>query len=761
MKLLIEDYPYKAEAVEHVLQGIEALRSKDGLVRVSYVGYYYNNRIKDCVFFLPKVVINEANPPKVLAKYAPEDIINVNQCNMDKADKEFIYGLSAWVYRAVKEYQRLNDDTEIVYENTFSRIDGSKTKVQNTLIDIILSLLDFNRREKDFFMFHVKNMHSGYNRINWSKTINKENAFLQDGRPLYMNLVNRHKEVNYDEELIVIFYSILNYVQQKYGFHTQVNFNYELITGNEFQRYLQHYGKLRLRQIKYKYFSDKEVMMWKLCYAFFELSEIINSTRQENDYLLVKNFNIVFEAIIDELLSDKELKTGDLANQPDGKIVDHIFPYEGVVGNEEQIYYIGDSKYYKIGNVPGKNSVYKQYTYARNVIQHNIGLFLDHPGRAGKDYLIYRDDATEGYNITPNFFISGLLNKEHSYKDAELEYMRPEKPMMHFKNRLFDRDTLLLQHYNVNFLFVLALYGNGNNGAKETFREEARKMFREHFIAYLEDYYQFFSLQHKSSDKREISQSIALHFREIIGKTFRPYDDQDILYLSFDREPEHVAENIKLLETLSQDFFIRHYKLGTDPRDQINGFISTTTGVVGGEGSGAPAPVLRFEDLSEEVFLLGGYRSADKNQRRWIMEYGLYNIRDIGQRKTSIDTRIGAMSHIDPDVVSARYLILYNIDENDHKDYSIHEIVSHRQMSEQEMAELNYPSPYGNYIVYSIRKTPVKFQELDIAKLIESQRTAAMKIRRPNNSSIEDWEIKWKGTPCFMTGKEASDYAGK
>lgn len=761
MKLLIEDYPYKADAVEQILQGIEALRSKDGLVRVSYVGYYYNNRIKDCVFFLPKVVINEANPPKVLGKYAPEDIINVSQSNMDKGDKEFIYGLSAWVYRAVKEYQRLNDETEIVYENTFSRIDGSKTKVQNTLIDIILSLIDFNRREKDFFMFHVKNLHSGYNRINWSKTISKENAFLQGNRPIYMNLVNRHKEINYDEELIVIFYSILNYVQQKYGFRTQVNFNYELITGNEFQRYLQHYGKLRLRQIKYRYFSDKEVMMWKLCYAFFELSEIINSTRQESDYLLVKNFNIVFEAMIDELLSDKELKTGDLANQPDGKIVDHIFPYEGVVGNEEQIYYIGDSKYYKIDNIPGKNSVYKQYTYARNVIQHNIGLFLDHPGRAGKDYLIYRDDATEGYNITPNFFISGLLNKEHSYKDAELEYKRPEKPMMHFKNRLFDRDTLLLQHYNINFLFVLSLYGNGNNGAKETFRDEARKMFREHFIKYLEDYYQFFSLQHKSTDKREISQSIAIHFREIIGKTFRPYDDQDILYLSFDREPEHVAENIKLLETLSQDFYIRNYKLGTDPRDQINNFITISNGLAHAEDQGLAVSKLRFEDLAEEVFLVGGYRSADKDQRSWIMDYGLYNIRDIGQRKKKINTRAGAMSHIDPRVVSARYLILYNIDEDEHKDYSIHEIVSHRQMNEQEMSELNYTNPNGKYIVYSIKKTPVKFQDLNIAGLLESLRFEEMENRRRENTAYDGWEIKWKGTPCFVTGKEVSEHAGK
>lgn len=761
MKLLIEDYPYRAESVEHILQGIEALHSKDGLIRVSYVGYYYNNRIKDCVFFLPKVVIDGENPARVLGKYLPEDIINVSQSNMEKADKEFVYGLSAWIYRAIKEYQRLNGETEIVYENTFSRIDGSKTKVQNTLVDIILSLIDFNRREKDFFMFHVRDLHSGFNRINWNKTISREHAFIQKGRPFYLNPVNRHKEINFDEELIVIFYSILNYVQQKYGFRTDINFNYELITGNEFQRYLQHYGKLRLRQIKFRYFSDKEVMMWKLCYAFFELSEIITSSRQENDYLLVKNFNIVFEAMIDELLSDKELKTGDLANQPDGKIVDHIFPYEGVMNNGEQIYYIGDSKYYKIDNVPGKNSVYKQYTYARNVIQHNIGLFLDHPGQAGKDYLIYRDDATEGYNITPNFFISGRLSKELTYKEADLDYKRDEEPMMHFKNRLFDRDTLLLQHYDINFLFVLALYGSGNSGAKETFRDDAREMFRKHFIDYLEKRYQFFSLQQIDNSKGDINNCISLHFREIIGKTFRPYDDQNILYLSFDNKEEYLAENLKLLESLSKDFYIRDYKLGTDPRDSINKFACIAMRGDAGKDERMNLPPLHFEELAEEVFLIGGYRSKDKDQRSWIMTYGLYNIRDVGQRKKKLNARAGAMSHIDPKVVSARYLILYNIDEEEHKDYTIHEIISHRQMNEQEMSDLNYDSPDGKYIVYSIKKTPIKFQAFDFPGLLESLRLTGVESRSRANTQSCGLEIRWKGTPCFVTGKEISEYAGK
>ena len=64
-----------------------------------------------------------------------------------------------------------------------------------------------------------------------------------------------------------------------------------------------------------------------------------------------------------------------------------------------------------------------------------------------------RDDLTEGYNIIPNFFISARLNEELDYKE---ELQITDKQHTHFNNRqfdnrLFDRDTLLVCHYDVNF----------------------------------------------------------------------------------------------------------------------------------------------------------------------------------------------------------------------------------------------------------------------------------------------------------------------
>ena len=62
-----------------------------------------------------------------------------------------------------------------------------------------------------------------------------------------------------------------------------------------------------------------------------------------------------------------------------------------------------------------------------------------------------RDELTEGYNPTPNFFIRGIIDeKDLSYSDHKLtRYQEDEKKCSnkHFENRLFDRDTLLVLTY--------------------------------------------------------------------------------------------------------------------------------------------------------------------------------------------------------------------------------------------------------------------------------------------------------------------------
>ena len=63
MRILIEEYRYKADDVRETIHGIDALEDIEGYVSVNYVGYYFNSHpdIYDCVFILPKVLLEVKN----------------------------------------------------------------------------------------------------------------------------------------------------------------------------------------------------------------------------------------------------------------------------------------------------------------------------------------------------------------------------------------------------------------------------------------------------------------------------------------------------------------------------------------------------------------------------------------------------------------------------------------------------------------------------------------------------------------------------
>ena len=50
---------------------------------------------------------------------------------------------------------------------------------------------------------------------------------LQDDMPVYMQFRNKSKTINYDEELIVLFFSVLDYLHNKYHFRILRNVNYD------------------------------------------------------------------------------------------------------------------------------------------------------------------------------------------------------------------------------------------------------------------------------------------------------------------------------------------------------------------------------------------------------------------------------------------------------------------------------------------------------------------------------------------------------
>lgn len=788
MRILIEEYQYDYEDVSGVLKGLGVLQDVEGKVSLSYVGYYYNDDpgVNDCVFILPKVLLEDTGEgERVFGHIDPKELIDADRCKaLSTEEHTFIYNLSVWIYRAITvfrdhEFDRMAEgrrQSSIVLYKQAPMMGHMRRRRANTFLDVLLSLIDWNKRNESFVMFIVKNLHSGYNKINWTRTISRSQAVIQTsafGSHLqdvsYLKPVNKKRQINFDEELLVIYYSILQHIHDEYGFPISIDVNFTLIRGNKFLRYIGGYGKRRLKQIKYKYFSDKALELWELCYAFFDRPDNVMLNTDQREYLLVKSFHVVFEAIIDELIAGDQHLPKDLKDQPDGKRVDHIYQYRELTNNatDDNIYYIGDSKYYKRGNSLGAESIYKQFTYARNVIQWNIDLFNDGKAEDRTGHVKLRDDVTEGYNIIPNFFISASQNTLSQVGGIRL--IDSEKPegqrrrqyyiSRQFDNRLFDRDTFLLAHYDVNFLFVVALYGRNHSSSKAQWRSEVRKVFRKEIQRMLKENFDFYAITAKSDVAPDAY--IRENFRQLLGKVYHPFDnregsDQQYFSLAL-RKPEKeceyyekvvkdpmlaaqavrriTEENEAVRFNLEQAFYIATCPLGVDPRTLPSDQLPVVEPTPHHDIPKTLLTMHYLENYLSATFLVGIVNGVE--HLNWIFS------RWGGKRDDAYNVRLGrdvaggvVKSH--DSVKHAKFVLLYKAGDN--KVYKAFRVKNTGVLTGDRLKAQGYLNPrHDKYFCYFFDEE-VTLGEFDINAIINFQ-----KAQSPDYVN---------GAPIYLTGKE-------
>lgn len=156
MRIIIEEHKYAAADVKDVLKGIDALENVEGYVSVNYVGYFYNTDkdVRDCVFILPKVLLEDVDGKElVFGKYAPEEIINLDAHNpLTQSEKDFIYEFAVWIYRAIVVFHNdKRNKTSIVYHRKIAEVGNGGKRLSNTFLDILLSLVQFNKNNQNFF----------------------------------------------------------------------------------------------------------------------------------------------------------------------------------------------------------------------------------------------------------------------------------------------------------------------------------------------------------------------------------------------------------------------------------------------------------------------------------------------------------------------------------------------------------------------------------------------------------------------------------
>ncbi|MFK7000371.1 hypothetical protein V3470_04940 [Flavobacterium oreochromis] len=538
MKILIEGENYSIDCLASVFDDPKFYNQNGNIGKIISVGYYHSFEKKELVYMLPKVFMKD-NQETVFG-ISKDELFDFENSDSFKHNEEYkwIRQLLVYFYNSLTEYKRRIKNTSIIESSLAFELNTNLGDLEYSYLDLLLSFVNFYKKNKNTILYkHIEYKSNQVKKTKWDKTIRKTLPILTvNNSPVYIELNNKKKVVNTEEELLTYFFSILNQFNKEHQLYIKIDPSYNLITGEKFEK-LQKKGLSKLKKIKYRYFSDTLKRMYFLCELYFSKTDTSSSKKKKEEFISVKNYNLVFEDMVDKLFSDKldekkavdSVSLDELKYNDDGKIIDHIFDYKSLIDTSD-IFYIGDSKYYKSGTEAGKLSKYKQFTYAKNVIQFNIDLLNNN--QLYTENIRYRDEITEGYNISPNFFIYGKIENYLDFENDHLE-SKNETPVksFHFENRLFDRDTLFVHQYEINFLYILKSYSTFNQLKINDFRTETKLKFRNKFIDFFNSpSLSNFELYFKSLNKDEAKNLVDNNFRELNGKCY--YSKNETLILS-------------------------------------------------------------------------------------------------------------------------------------------------------------------------------------------------------------------------------------
>ena len=540
MKILIEGANYPITTLQNIFDDAKFYNQKnsEGTGTVTSVGYYHSFEKNELIYMLPKVFMVD-DDTSVFGK-TKDELLELNSINNIKHKSQFnwIRQSSLYFYKSLREYQKRKSDSKIVNETERLELNTNLGEQEYSYLDLVLSFFSFYNKNKNFILYKRIEFNSMHvKRPKWEKTIRKSLPILDSSNsPIYLKIKNKKKNIDTEEQLLIYFFSILENFNQDHNWGLRIDKSFKIIRGDSFTA-LQDNGLSRLKKIKYRYFNDTLKRMYSLCEIYFSQTDKSSLKTKKEDFLSVNNYNLVFEDMIEKLLSEELLdrkvngvSLDDLKKNDDGKIIDHIYKDDSLF-DTSSIYYIGDSKYYKPTTKAGKLSKYKQFTYAKNVIQFNIDM-LNENVEKDKLKIRYRDNLTEGYDITPNFFIYGFINNKENF-DEHLIEKREKLPVKsyHYKERLFDRDTLFIHQYKINFLFVLKSYSNFNKIKNIKFREEVKRDFRKNFIDFFNDskICEFEFYKYTSTSLEECESFVLKNFKDLNGRCYQNMKSELIL----------------------------------------------------------------------------------------------------------------------------------------------------------------------------------------------------------------------------------------
>lgn len=140
-------------------------------------------------------------------------------------------------------------------------------------------------------------------------------------------------------------------------------------------------------------------------------------------------------------------------------------------------------------------------------------------------------------------------------------------------------------------------------------------------------------------------------------------------------------------------------------------------------------------NCKDDIFLIGCFRNDQKQQLDWIRSHseddrcGNYNVR-LGKGRN------GWINKDNPRIANPQYAILYEFENEDVVYY--YKVDGSRVCSQDEMSEMEYPDPKGDYLVYKLIYE-CEIEDIDIKKVLASYRERTNWI---------------DGKPIYLSGKE-------
>ncbi|WP_331351227.1 hypothetical protein [Cellvibrio sp. UBA7671] len=555
MKVYFEGEKYSKACIDNRVIDYFNELNVTGEYITEYVGYY-SDHIHAPVFFLPKIGTQLVNNDKDIYEYLAKTGLHVGKTHIKGIQIPFLSKIAYLLYLSLIKFIKRKPETQLSMEGRIFDIKLKRSSMGTTELETVIALESFYKQHEDMlaFSFREANEKKCAN-VDWGKTIRCTSPYISNQTVIYAYPINQEEDADYSNKILIVYFSLLSYLSKQYGKKFTIDHRLELISHKNFNSFSNRCRKL-LKKTKGQNFDDRFIRLSKLLTAYFDIQSFERKKSFSEDKLLIKGYNFIFEDMIDLLLSDQAV-ISDLKNQRDGKIVDHIYQYNSLFDGDD-IYYIGDSKYYKDSTSFSKHSKYKQFTYAKNVIQFNVDPFGE------QEQLTYRDELTEGYNLSPNFFINGYLldstltNPQPGFM-VDHQGLKNPTFLCQFKNRIFDRDSLYLCYFKLNFLFILQSYVIENKITIIKFREQTYKVIREHFINLYNERYKFFRLQ----PHVELDAFTEAFFRKLHGKTYRSYKDiqEGTITLGLDWNEAFTIENAELLNFLSMHANILEFRL--------------------------------------------------------------------------------------------------------------------------------------------------------------------------------------------------------